>query len=52
MNDSKVMKCSRRAEGRKMNVAMNGELHEEVESYTYLNYHVAVDGGLNVYIMY
>ncbi len=49
VNESKSkvpMKCTRRVDGRRMNVALNGELLEEVECFIYLGLHVAVDGGI------
>ncbi len=42
----KVMKCTRRVDGRRMNVALNGYLLEEVECFRYSGYHVALDGGI------
>ncbi len=43
---SKVMKCARLADGRRMNVTLNGEVLEEVGCFKYLRSHVAVDGGM------
>ncbi len=40
------MKCTRRVNGRGMNVSLNGELLEEVEYFLYLGSHVALDGGI------
>ncbi len=37
---SKVMKCTRLVDGRGMNVALNGEVLEEVECFKYLGSHV------------
>ena len=50
MNESKskVMKCTRMVDGRRMNVVLNGKLLEEVECFKYLGSHVAVDGGIDV----
>ncbi len=43
---SKVMKCTRLVDGQRMNVALNGEVLEEVECFKYLGSHVAVDRGI------
>ncbi len=43
---SKVMKCMRLGDGRRMNVTLDGEVLEEVECFKYLGAHVAVDGGI------
>ncbi len=43
---SKVMKCTKMVDGRRMNAALNGELLEEVQCFKYLGSHVAVDGGI------
>ena len=43
---SKVMRCTRRIDGRRINVALNGKLLEEVECFKYLGSHVAGDGGV------
>ncbi len=43
---SKVMKCTRLVDGRRMNVALNGEVLEEVDCFMYLGSHVAVDEGI------
>ncbi len=40
------MKCTRLVDGRGMNVALNGELLEEIECFKYLWSYVAVDGGI------
>ncbi len=40
------MKCTRLVDGRGMNVALNGEVLEEVECFKYLGSHVALDGGI------
>jgi len=45
---SKVMKCTRMVDGRRMNVILNGKLLEEVECFKYLGSHVVVDGGIDV----
>ncbi len=42
---SKMMKCTRFVDGRRMNVALNGKVLEEVECFNYLGSHV-VDGGI------
>ncbi len=42
----KVMKSMMMIDGRRMNVALNGELLEEVECFKYLGSHVAVDGEM------
>ena len=36
LSKSKVMKCSRLVDERRMNVALNGEMLEEVECFKYL----------------
>ena len=36
VNKSKVMRCSRREDGRRMNVCLNGERLEEVDNFKYL----------------
>ncbi len=38
------MRCVRDSDGGRMNVRLNGELLEEVESFKYLESHVAVNG--------
>ncbi len=43
---SKVMKCLRMVDGRRMNVDPNQELLEKVQCFKYLGSHVAVDGGI------
>ncbi len=43
---SKVTKCLRRVDSRRMNVTLNGELLEEVECFKYLDLHVALDGRI------
>ena len=45
---SKVMRCAREGGGDRMDVRLNGELLEEVESFKYLGSHVAVNGRVNV----
>ncbi len=42
---SKAMKCTRLVDGRRMNVALNGEVLEEVECFKYLGLYVDVNGG-------
>ncbi len=43
---SKLMKYTRMVNGRGMNVALNGDLLEEVQCFKYLGSHVAVDGEM------
>ncbi len=43
---SKVIKCTRLVDGRRMDVALDGEVLEEAECFKYLGSHVAVDGGI------
>uniref|UniRef100_A0A8C8DHP6 ribonuclease H n=1 Tax=Oryzias sinensis TaxID=183150 RepID=A0A8C8DHP6_9TELE len=43
---SKVMRCTRVKGERRLNVALNGELLEEVECFQYLGSCVCVDGGI------
>ncbi len=43
---SKVLKCMRLVGGRRMNVALNGDVLEEVECFKYLGSRVAVGGGI------
>ena len=45
-NKSKVMRCTRSVDGRRMNIVLNGELLEEVDCFKYLGSHVAVDGRI------
>ncbi len=40
------MKCTRLVDGRGMNVALNGEVLEEVECFKYLGSHVDVNWGI------
>ncbi len=40
------MKCTRLVDGRGINVALNGEVLEEVECFKYLGSHVDVNGGI------
>ncbi len=40
------MKCTRLVDGLGMNVALNGEVLEEVECFKYLGSHVALNGGI------
>ena len=44
-NKNKVMKCTRRVGGRRINVALNGELLE-MECFKYLGSKITIDGGL------
>ncbi len=43
---SKVMRCMRLVDGRRMNVTPDGEVLEEVECFKYLGSRVAVDEGI------
>ena len=54
MNDekSKVMKCTKGVGGRRMNVASNGELLEEVECLKYLGSKITVYGGIEAEVNY
>lgn len=47
MNKSKVMMCTSRTDGGRMNVVLNGKLLEEVEGFEYIGLHVDVDGGID-----
>ena len=38
MNMSKIIKYARGVDGRRMNIALNGELLEEVECFKYLGF--------------
>ena len=49
---SKVMTCTRNVEGGRLNVSVNGEMLEEVESFKYLWSYIAVIGGLGVEVSY
>ncbi len=42
----KVPKCTRRVDGRRITVALNGKLIEEVDCFKHLGSRVAVDGGI------
>ena len=42
-NRSNVMKCTRGLGGRRMNIALNGELFEAVEDFRYFGYKITVD---------
>jgi len=44
---SKVMKCTRMVDGRRMNAVLNGKLLEEVECFKSLGSHFVVDGGID-----
>ena len=48
VSKSKVMKCTRRDDGVRMDVQLNGEKLEEVEHFKYLGATVAVDGGVEM----
>ncbi len=43
---SKVMKCTRLVDGRRMNVTLNGEMFKEVQCFKYLGLHVVVGEGI------
>ena len=45
---NKVMKCTRGKGGKRINVALYGELLEEVECYKYLGSKITVDGGIDI----
>ena len=45
-NQSKVIKCIRKVSGNRRNVAVNGELLEEVECFNYLGFKITVNGGI------
>ena len=42
------MRCTRNGEGGRLEVSLNGETLEEVESFKYLGSHIARDGGVGV----
>ena len=46
VNKSKVMRCSRREDGRRLNVRLNGERLEEVDSFKYLGSQIGRGGGV------
>ena len=47
MNENKSnIKSTRGVGGRRMNVVLNGELHEEVECFKYLGSKITVDGAI------
>lgn len=48
VSKSKVIRCARVVEDGRMNVELNGEVLEEVESFRYLGSHVSVDGRIDV----
>jgi hypothetical protein len=43
---SKVMRCTRNEGGDRLNVRLNGERLEDVQSFKYLGSHIAVKGGV------
>ncbi len=45
---SKVMRCAREGGGDRLDVRLDGEMLEEVESFKYLGSHIAVNGRVNV----
>ena len=47
-NKRNVMKCTGVVGGRRMNVALKGELLEEVECFKYLRSDITVDGGIDI----
>ncbi len=49
---SKVMKCTRLIDGRRMTVVLNEEMLQEVERFKYLGLHVAVDGGIEAEVKF
>ncbi len=44
--------CKRMADGKRMNVILNGKLLEEVECFKYLGLHVPVDEGIDVEVKF
>ncbi len=48
MGISKVMRCAREGGVDRLDVRLDGEMLEEVESFKYLGSHVAVNGRVNV----
>ncbi len=44
---SKIMRCTREGVGVRLDVRLNGEVLEEVESFKYLGSHVAVNDRVN-----
>ena len=46
VNKSKVMRCTRREDGVRLNVMLNGEKMEEVNQFKYLGAIVAANGGV------
>ena len=49
---SKVMRCTRRDDGSRLNVCVDGERMEEVESFKYLGSHIETKGGVEVEVGY
>ncbi len=45
---SKLMRCARENGGDRLDVRLDGEMLEEVESFKYLGSHVSVNGRVNV----
>ena len=45
-NDIVIMKSAMGVGGRKVNVALNGELLEELKNFRYLESKITVDGGM------
>ncbi len=48
MGKSKVMRCAREGGGDRLDVRLDGEKLDKVESFEYLGSHVAVNGRVNV----
>ena len=46
VNKSKVMRCTEREDGRRLNVSLNGELLEEVDKFKYLGAQIGKRGGV------
>ncbi|XP_068250703.1 uncharacterized protein [Palaemon carinicauda] len=47
---SKIMICTRREGGARLNVMLNGELSEEVDQFKYLGYIVAANDGVEAVV--
>ena len=43
---SKVMRCTKREDGNRLNVSLDGEVLEEVDQFKYLGSVIAADGGV------
>ena len=46
MGKSKVMRCTNRKDGNRLNVTLDGEVLEEVDQFKYLGSVIAADGGV------